>query len=225
MFVASRVTGQSFTTQHDTVSLNTSVFGSALNGIQNTTSSNITIQWKVAATDFPSDWIAATGYCDNVLCYTGTDIWPSSGPVPVYESNPIAPSALVDFHLQFNPAAASMGCHYMRVRLNNKFAVNDTAWQTFIVCKSPLGVTAVKSADDISMYPNPATNELNVVFEGTPDVKNIAVYNIIGKVVSVYKTTGNSANLNLENIPSGIYFARLMNSSGQVVVTRKFTKQ
>jgi hypothetical protein len=76
------------------------------------------------------------------------------------------------------------------------------------------------------LYPNPAHNEVNLVYNTTADIKNIAVYNIIGKVIAVYKVTeNNSANLNLENLPSGIYFARLINSQGNVVVTRKFTKQ
>ncbi len=82
------------------------------------------------------------------------------------------------------------------------------------------------SNGEISMYPNPAHNELNVIFDAASDVKNILVYNIIGRVMSVYKITdSNSANLNLENIPSGIYFVRLINSHGEMVATRKFTKQ
>jgi hypothetical protein len=74
-------------------------------------------------------------------------------------------------------------------------------------------------------YPNPAQNEVNVAYDANADIQNIALYSIIGKVLRVYKVTGNSANLDLENIPSGFYFVRLMNSHGDAVATRKFTKQ
>jgi hypothetical protein len=76
-----------------------------------------------------------------------------------------------------------------------------------------------------SLYPNPALNEINVVYDGSADVKDIAVYNLIGRVMMVYKVTGSSANLNIENIPAGIYFVRLLNTHGNVVITRRFTKQ
>ena len=41
----------------------------------------------------------------------------------------------------------------------------------------------------------------------------------------VYKVNGNSANMSLENMPGGIYFVRLVNSAGNIVATKKFTKQ
>ena len=98
---------------------------------------------------------------------------------------------------------------------------------TFIVRKNcaATNVNNTKPAEDFVLYPNPAYNELNVVYDASLDVKNIAVYNIIGKVMSVYKVSGTSANLNIENIPSGIYFLRLYNSTGSVILTRKFTRQ
>ncbi|MFI5195872.1 MAG: T9SS type A sorting domain-containing protein [Chitinophagales bacterium] len=94
------------------------------------------------------------------------------------------------------------------------------------VIKAPAAVTNINNTEnEIILYPNPARDELNVVYSPNADVKTIAVYNIIGKVIAVYKVTSAGANLNLENIPSGIYFVRLTNSHGDVVVTRKFTKQ
>jgi hypothetical protein len=95
-----------------------------------------------------------------------------------------------------------------------------------MICRTGVSVpTITHSANDVLLYPNPANNELNVVYDGSADIKNIGVYNIIGKLLTVYKVSGASANLNLEHIPSGIYFVRLLNSQGNAVVTRKFTKQ
>lgn len=87
-------------------------------------------------------------------------------------------------------------------------------------------VASVKQAPEIVLYPNPAINELNVLYDAKADVKNIAVYNLIGRLMTVYKTAENgSANLNLEGIPPGIYYVWLINSEGNIVATKKFTKQ
>jgi hypothetical protein len=75
------------------------------------------------------------------------------------------------------------------------------------------------------MYPNPAPNDINVVFNESLGVKSIAIYNLIGKSMLVYKTQGKSAKLNIESLPAGIYFLRFMNQQGMVVATRKFTHQ
>jgi hypothetical protein len=82
-----------------------------------------------------------------------------------------------------------------------------------------------KTDDEVSIYPNPARSHVNVVFDAALGVKNIAVYNLIGKLVSIYKVNGNSAKLDIEEIPAGIYFIRLINSQGKIVATRKFTHQ
>jgi len=78
---------------------------------------------------------------------------------------------------------------------------------------------------EVLLCPNPANDELNLVYDANADVKNIAAYNMMGTVMAIYKVDGPSANLNLEAMPSGIYFVRLSNSYGQEVPTKKFTKQ
>ena len=135
-----------------------------------------------------------------------------------------------DFHLALNFASAtSTGSHYLNVFVQDVTSGigGYSKTMTFIINKIPAAVTNINNPENnIVLYPNPAHDEVNVVYDQGADVKNIAVYNIIGKVLAVYKVTNNtSANLNLENIPSGIYFVRLINSHGDVVVTRKFTKQ
>ena len=97
---------------------------------------------------------------------------------------------------------------------------------TFVFYKVGDGVPAVNmQLNEAVLYPNPAKNEVNLVYNEASDVKNIAVYNIIGKVMAVYKVGSTSANLDLNNMPPGIYFAKLYSSAGNVVATRKFTKK
>lgn len=98
-----------------------------------------------------------------------------------------------------------------------------TQQDTSVARKNTAGLTP---CEELSVYPNPATTELNVVYGPGTSVRNIAIYNLIGKVMNVYKAgDAGSANLNLDGIPEGIYYVWLMNPKGDVIATKKFTKQ
>ncbi|GAA4462640.1 hypothetical protein GCM10023093_09640 [Nemorincola caseinilytica] len=211
---------QSFSVAHDTVRLNTGGHYTASNNITNHTSDNITIQWQVAETNFPADWMENTGICDIASCWTSSDIWPTKMKQAVYTPGE------GDLHLQGDLSTVlSDGPYYLRVYLRNKDIPTDTAMQTYIISRSFAGIAAAKgSADDLfTLFPNPATTTLNVIFNGLGGVSNIAIYSIIGKQMSIYKATDNT--INIEHIPSGIYFVRLLNAQGYVIATQRFTKQ
>ena len=215
---------QSFTIQHDTATSTPSGLTVVEDGIT-PSAGNMTIQWKVIATNFPSDWLAGTGICDNYQCYANGLLWPGE---TVETSHVYTNDTLGDFHMQVDlDGATTLGTYYYKVRINNSSIPSDTAIETFVITKNTLtAIPTVKSNDEVVLYPNPAHDEVNVVYDPSLDIKNITVYNVIGKILAVYKVTdNNSANLNLENIPSGIYFLRLVNSHGDIAVTRKFTKQ
>ncbi|RYD59514.1 MAG: T9SS type A sorting domain-containing protein [Sphingobacteriales bacterium] len=179
---------------------------------------SVTLTWSVTANDFPTSWKnpAYTGICDNEYCRNGM-------PTGMYTARKFAPNTKMDFYLQFNPEDfTENGTHYVTVEFTDGTTIRHT---TFIVTKQPTSVNNVsKQNDGISMYPNPASNELNVIFEANSNIKNLAVYNLIGKPVMVYKVTdNNSAKLNIESIPSGVYFLRFIDAQGRVSAIRKFT--
>lgn len=219
---------QTFSIEKDTAKL-TYIAGSGFVNVRDSIvpigSAPCTISWNVIATDFPADWLAGTGICDNKNCYTMSLLWPSG---TSKTSNPYSSSTGVrDFHMQINLYnASSAGTHYVAIKLNNTTAAGDTT-MVYQVSYTPTDLPSVsRSIEDISLYPNPTNNDINVVYNSNADIKTIAVYNIIGKALAIYKpVSDNSANLSLDNVPAGIYFVRLINSRGDVVVTRKFTKQ
>ncbi|GAA4462638.1 hypothetical protein GCM10023093_09630 [Nemorincola caseinilytica] len=225
MFGAKNADAQSFSSQHDTVWVNVPGTFNAANHLNNLTSGNITYRWSVVATNCPADWLATLGVCDNVGCYSSTDIWPASSST-VKTSAPYAPG-LGDFHVQGDLSAVSTpGPYYVKIYIANKDVSTDTAVQTYIISRSATSTPSVpKITNEVALYPNPATSSVNVVYDAATDVKNIAIYSIIGKQMNIYRPVGNSANLNIEALPDGIYFLRLLNSRGEVVATRKFTKQ
>jgi hypothetical protein len=77
------------------------------------------------------------------------------------------------------------------------------------------------SASKIKMYPNPATNMLNI--EALNEIENISVYNLLGQEV-ISKTTNNKVvNLDIASINSGIYIIKT--TIDGVVSASRFVKE
>jgi len=193
---------------------------------------SITITWHVVNTNFPATWLtsSAFGFCDNNLCYPNfsNSLW-NGTTGGVHTSAYLRHDSTSLFALSLAlPPSATAACYWMKVAASVTGSTASADTVTFVICQPVTsGVTNIGNTEsNVTLYPNPARDELNLVYDANADVKNIAVYNIIGKIMAVYKVSSNSsANLNLENIPSGFYFVRLANSFGEVVATKKFTKQ
>lgn len=194
------------------------------------TGSSVFVDWHIIDQNIPSTVLNANvlGICDNKNCYMYAGSNPGWNTVhstkEIFANDDESKSFKITIDPTIYPSSAP-GPYYVTIMLmdqNSSYTKNIT----FGIQRFPTSVSSVsKSADNISIYPNPAKNDINVVFNANSNIKNIAVYNLIGKVVSVYKVYGNSAKLDLSNVPSGIYFMRLVDNVGRTVATRKFTHQ
>jgi hypothetical protein len=216
---------QSFALAHDTVSIVTA--GTSLlifdDSVTNLTTGTANIDWEVIETDFPADWKAASGICDPAGCFSFHDLWPS----PSARTFGIGPGSSV-FYLSVDFAATTTtGCYYAKVRMDNATIPADTAIATFIICKTALSIKAFSRApEEISVYPNPATNVISVIYGSGIGVKSISIHNIIGRQLSTYRVTEDtSTTLNIENLPPGMYSVRILNANGNAIATRRFAKQ
>ncbi|MDR1122362.1 MAG: metallophosphoesterase [Dysgonamonadaceae bacterium] len=81
-------------------------------------------------------------------------------------------------------------------------------------------VPEILLSDRIALYPNPVKEELHI--ETTLDVKEINIYDVYGKPVKQVK--GKPAFIPVEELPSGIYFVKLLTEEGDVFV-QKAVKQ
>lgn len=219
---------QSFVTEKDTVRVVVDNDMDIHNNITNTTSSSIKLDWKVTDHDFPASWsdAARLGICDNNTCHNNTSGQITNG--TLFTSANYAPNVKGDFHIQlldYANSAVSSGTHYMKINL----AVNGGIYSkdiVFIITKWGTGIYNVEKEDNVVLYPNPARGTLNINYGKDLSVKYIAVYNLVGKQISSYQVTSNeSAQLDIETIPQGIYFVRLIDNTGRVICTRRFTHQ
>lgn len=193
------------------------------NKIKSTSSTPVYLKWKIINSHFDAGW-SITGFCDNMLCYPfSVALLQGASHVSSSYSN----ASWGDLHAFINGDNAANGTYGSVTVLVEDTVANYSRTLTFIARKWPTGVNNVtKSDDNVVLYPNPAKDDLNILFDGNDGVKTITVYNLIGKAVSVFRVTaGNSAKLRIDNIPSGIYFVRLQDAQGRTVATRKFTHQ
>jgi len=94
---------------------------------------------------------------------------------------------------------------------------------TFNPACSPESVNELNNTSSISIYPNPAKEQLTIT--GNKDVKYITILNTLGQVL-VEQNSYNSdkAVINVSNLGSGVYFIKVSDKNGNVA-TKRFVKE
>ena len=77
-----------------------------------------------------------------------------------------------------------------------------------------MGITQCQTDANISLYPNPT--DKYVVVESDVEMKNIAIFDMVGRMVDMIDTQGNKYHkCNLENYKGGSYLMLLNLVDGQ----------
>jgi hypothetical protein len=75
------------------------------------------------------------------------------------------------------------------------------------------------SNDEVSIFPNPIRNELNIVNgEGMA-----TIYNLLGQPMKQFAVNSGQFSINTTDLPKGQYLLSIQKENGNVV-TRRFTK-
>jgi hypothetical protein len=83
------------------------------------------------------------------------------------------------------------------------------------------GIADHSNGDDISLYPNPATN--GITLRADQNIKQVSIFDIYGKLVVAETDLQQTNYINLEHLQSGLYLLRVQTRSGFSVLT--FIKQ
>lgn len=78
---------------------------------------------------------------------------------------------------------------------------------------------------EIKLYPNPASNFINIEFSNWSDVTQVSIFDARGSQIEKIQAenySNQSINLNVSNYPSGIYFVHIQTKFGNK--TKKFIK-
>jgi hypothetical protein len=204
------------------------------NDVKSSTTAPVYLKWHVVNSSFGPGWdIVGSGFCDNVLCYSA---FAPTGNLftdhTVQKSDAYTNSNFGDFKMVFassNPPNGSFAWVQIEARDTvSPLSATNPRTLNYFAYKNAAGITTtITSSDDVMLFPNPAREFVNVIFDGKAGVKTIAIYNLIGKLIGpVYRPSdNNSAKIELNDMPNGVYFLRLMNGQGQVVATRRFIRQ
>ena len=74
------------------------------------------------------------------------------------------------------------------------------------IYKSATASVSDNASLNVSMYPNPTTNTLNLTAQGV--IKNASIYNVIGKEVLRLDINKNSESIDVSKLPKGIYLIK-----------------
>jgi hypothetical protein len=135
VILTNNANAQSFTVQYDTVYIHYVGITNGTNGINVPGVSNVTIEWNVIASDFSTDWIGPTVFCDNNLCYTFQNLWPMGSmntTVPYQPAITDGISYLIDLS-----HAVTTGVHYITLQLINASIPTDLTTETYIIDNNP----------------------------------------------------------------------------------------
>ncbi|MBR4583708.1 MAG: T9SS type A sorting domain-containing protein [Bacteroidales bacterium] len=77
----------------------------------------------------------------------------------------------------------------------------------------------------IYVYPNPADEELNILFNNLPDGKNtIEIHDITGRLMFTQEITSTNTSINISSLKQGVYMYRIVND-GNVIARDKIVKE
>ena len=82
-----------------------------------------------------------------------------------------------------------------------------------ITLYDPVGVKEMLSDANVNVYPNPASEQLNIKFNNyKQEVIEMNIYDVLGKQVLSSTLTSNLSTFNISDLQSGIYMINLSNS-------------
>ena len=102
---------------------------------------------------------------------------------------------------------------------NGCYAFNTTDNKVIILKDSTLDTQEIPVKNNLTLYPNPTSNFLNVASDF--EIKEIRILDVNGRMMSQFN--GTEKNINLSNLQSGIYLAQIIDVNNTVTI-RKIIK-
>ena len=186
--------------------------------------SGIDVAWERLLEDVPEGW--TTAVCDPNQCYApfaDEPLGPGSVLIP-FNMSPGETVAGENFYVQFVPNGIP-GSGTVRLSVYEVGNPNNSLVCSFSFDALTTGLSSPLSSPGISFNPNPVRSELRVQTPASQAVRSVEVYNVVGKLVSRHDLGGDRTQfqLDLSALKEGMYFARLLNASGELLESKRFS--
>lgn len=125
---------------------------------------------------------------------------------------------------------ASAGTLYLKVNSFNG-ASNASLCYTLNV-SAPNGIhvsagtnEAAKVQSGIKLYPNPAKDIININLDKIEKNSTLRIFDLYGKVVLTKTVSTLNTNIDVKQLPAGLYFVKVYEANGEQLYNAKFIKQ
>ncbi|HRG57515.1 MAG TPA: T9SS type A sorting domain-containing protein [Bacteroidia bacterium] len=128
----------------------------------------------------------------------------------------------LDMYLDYAPKG-NLGVSTVRYILQNVADLNDTSSILVRFNATPTSISEINATPKLnSIYPNPANNNVTVNFALNQGQASLELKNLLGQVQRIIPVVAGSksTNLNVADLPSGIYFVTLK-SNGNIIDTKR----
>ena len=225
-FFNAHLKAQTFTVDHDTISVvATTGTDSLVNNMHNLTAFLLVWRWSISETNFPSDWKSASKICNTDSCFSLSVVSDTS-----YKRNlEVNEMDCISMKMNFS-ALSSYGTYFVTIKLIADFEPtypSQTSLVTYIVSRPPpAAIQTLNIPNEISLYPNPTSEKINLLFNADAHVSTVNIYNLTGEVTATLKVAEGSDYLNIDisDISKGFYIARILNNKGDLIAIKRFEK-
>ncbi len=143
----------------------------------------------------------------------------------IYQSDHMPGHALSTNNVDPQEPGVESEIVYVKLPVNSFDAFTLADCDSLFFDLSSVGIKESKDiATSVNLYPNPATNSVNLLFNLNNSEKvNVKIYNVVGQELNTFEENlprgNNSLNININNYRPGIYFVKTMIKNK--VVTQK----
>lgn len=181
--------------------------------ITNTGNESVMINWSKRMTNEPNPW--TSWVCDRLLCW---DSLVNSS--PLNKGTLLTPGEAFDLQVHMNPfQTVGTGDYVIHILDDNGNNITSVT-ASFVISNT----TAVKESNEarLTVYPNPTSDFFEV--SGTPGVKYVEVFNIIGNKVKSFDAAPGRQYF-VGDLADGIYLVRLGTATKKVLKTVRLSKR
>ncbi len=104
--------------------------------------------------------------------------------------------------------------------MSANFLDSITAWPTQVYCNTSTAVQNITADDLISVYPNPAMNQVTVAFAELEPYSKVQLVDGLGRVVSEKTISNLRTIIERNDIAGGVYFIRALRKDGNTVIRK-----
>jgi hypothetical protein len=181
--------------------------------VSNTTTAPIDVTWVRENVMMPVGW--KTSICDLNLC------WSSSASTANFllDPTPIRTQGEA-MHVQFKPFNVA-GDGHIDVALY-RTGTTILLGRTTYYCSARVVGTARIEQTAATIAPNPATHYINI--SNNDNIATATISNTLGGVVRTFAVVGETAQLDISDLNTGVYFLQLKNKENNLLQTIKVLK-